>query len=62
MSGHPTLGGSVTEFSNSGAVLSGSNGYTNGNMYGSYSIAIDGSGDAWVPNYTNIAELRTLDP
>jgi hypothetical protein len=34
--------------SNSGAVLSGPEGYVSGNLFQPYQIAIDGSGNAWV--------------
>ena len=41
---------SVTELSSSGAVLSGTNGYTGGGLNLPWGIAIDGSGDAWATN------------
>jgi streptogramin lyase len=44
---------SVTKLSSAGAVLSGSNGYTNGGLATPYSVAIDHAGDAWVANNTN---------
>jgi len=44
-------GNTVTKLSNTGAVLSGANGYTVGGLNGPYAIAIDGAGNAWVPNF-----------
>jgi hypothetical protein len=41
---------SVTEFSSSGTVLSGANGYTGGGINGPQGLAIDSSGDAWIAN------------
>ena len=53
-------GGSISEFSSSGAAISGSNGYkassnvTSGySLSGPFAIAIDGSGNAWVLNNQN---------
>jgi hypothetical protein len=40
----------VVELSNSGAILSGANGYTDGNQNNNLGIAIDLSGNAWVAN------------
>jgi hypothetical protein len=50
---------SVTEFSSSGAVLSGANGYTAGGINGPQGIAIDASGNAWIANTFggNLVEL-----
>jgi len=42
---------SVTELSNSGAILSGVNGYTGGGLNMSKGIAIDDIGNAWITNY-----------
>jgi hypothetical protein len=42
---------SVTEFSNTGAILSGANGYTSGSLRFAIGIAIDLDGNAWVPGY-----------
>jgi hypothetical protein len=53
-------GDAVVEFSNSGTLLSGTNGYTGGGQVLSGGIAIDGSGDVWtVSNSTTgtVAEL-----
>jgi hypothetical protein len=52
---------SVTEFSSSGAVLSGANGYTAGGINGPQGIAIDASGNAWVANSFggNVVELSS---
>jgi len=44
---------SITEFSSSGVVLSGANGYTGGGLNAPTGIAIDGSGNAWITNYFN---------
>jgi hypothetical protein len=41
-------GASVTEFSNTGTVLSGTNGYTGGGLQTPQQIAIDGAGNAWI--------------
>lgn len=38
------------KLSNSGAILSGANGFTVGGLGGASGIAIDGSGNAWVAN------------
>jgi PKD repeat protein len=43
----------VAEFSKSGSVLSGANGYSGGGMNFPDAIAIDGSGDAWMLNSSN---------
>jgi hypothetical protein len=44
-------GNSVTELSNTGVPLSGTNGYTAGGTMGDPTvIAVDGSGDVWVPS------------
>jgi hypothetical protein len=47
-------GNSVTLLSNSGSILSGANGFTNGisGANGPTYIAIDGTGDAWITNQT----------
>jgi hypothetical protein len=42
--------GPVVKLSSSGAILSGANGFTDGNQRGTLSIAIDLSGNAWVAN------------
>jgi hypothetical protein len=44
---------SVTELSNTGAILSGASGYTGGNLSFAIGIAIDLDGNAWVPGYGN---------
>jgi PKD repeat protein len=44
--------GNVSEFSNSGSLLSGPNGYTGGGTFPwPTAMAIDGSGDIWVTNF-----------
>ncbi|MBB5062157.1 NHL repeat-containing protein [Granulicella mallensis] len=43
---------SVLEFSSTGAVLSGTNGYTGGLNKPNW-LAIDGSGNAWITNFNN---------
>jgi hypothetical protein len=43
-------GNSVVEFSNSGSILSGTNGYTGGGLATPSGIAIDGAGNVWVTN------------
>jgi PKD repeat protein len=50
---------SVTEFSNSGSILSGLSGFKAGGLSGPDGIAIDGSGDAWITNYwtNSVTEL-----
>ena len=55
---------SVSEYANSGTVLSGEQGFTSTNMWLPYEIAIDGSGNAWVLNEaTNFsATLTKLSP
>jgi sugar lactone lactonase YvrE len=40
----------VVELSSSGVILSGANGYTDGNQHGTLYLAIDLSGNAWVTN------------
>jgi hypothetical protein len=40
--------GNVVKFSNSGTVLSGTNGFTGGGLYKPFAIALDGQGNAWV--------------
>jgi hypothetical protein len=42
--------GNVVKFSNSGTVLSGTNGFTGGGLYKPFAIALDGQGNAWVGN------------
>ena len=42
---------SVTELSNTGAILSGANGYISGSLRFAIGIAIDLDGNAWVPGY-----------
>ena len=50
--------GSVVQLSDAGLILSGTNGYTGGGMYMPSAIAVDGTGDAWITDYTNsITEL-----
>jgi hypothetical protein len=51
--------GSVVEFSNTGAALSPSTGFGLGNALPGNSIAIDGSGNAWVPYGTGVAGLSS---
>ena len=50
---------SVSEISNSGIVISGSNGYMGGQMDDPYGIAIDGSGNVWITCYggSTVTEL-----
>jgi hypothetical protein len=50
---------SVSEFTNAGAAVSPSTGYTGGQQGFGWGIAIDGSGDTWVANYDkgSITEL-----
>jgi hypothetical protein len=52
---------SVTEFSNTGAILSGPTGYTGGGMNFAVAIAIDLAGNAWIPGYgnENVVELSS---
>jgi hypothetical protein len=38
----------IAEVSNSGTILSGSNGYTGGVSFSNVGIGVDGSGDVWV--------------
>jgi hypothetical protein len=42
--------GNVVKFSNSGTVLSGVNGFTGGGLNAPFAIALDGQGNAWVPD------------
>jgi streptogramin lyase len=49
--------GSVTEFSNSGSVLSGTGGYMGG-LVAPKSLAVDGSGDVWVINSSSNAAIE----
>jgi hypothetical protein len=44
---------SVTQLANTGAVLSGSSGYTAGSLNSPAAIAIDASGNAWIANSGN---------
>ena len=44
---------SVTEFSSSGSVLSGTSGWTGGGLFNPQSIAIDLQGNAWATNFSN---------
>jgi PKD repeat protein len=46
-------GNTVTEFSSSGAILSGGYGYTGGGLNAPTGIAIDGSGNVWIANGGN---------
>jgi len=52
---------SVSELSNSGAILSGANGYTGGGLDYPFGIAIDGSGNVWITNQTgnSVTELSS---
>jgi PKD repeat protein len=54
-------GNSVTKFSNTGTVLSGSSGFTGGGLNNPYGVAIDGSGNAWISNSSgnSITKLST---
>ncbi len=54
-------GGSVTELSGAGAVLSGTGGFTGGGLVGPKGIAIDKSGNAWIANAggNSIVELSS---
>jgi PKD repeat protein len=47
----------ITEFSNSGVVLSGSNGFSGGGLTNPFGIVIDGSGNIWVEDAANIVEF-----
>ena len=50
----------ITEFSSTGAVLSGATGYSGGGLYEPGAIAIDGSGNAWiVPTGSYVIELSS---
>jgi hypothetical protein len=53
---------SVTELSNAGVAVSGTNGFTAGGFNAPAAIAIDGSGNAWVANHGNnsITELSSM--
>ena len=53
------VGSSVTELSPSGAPLSPATGFTGGGLDGPEGIAIDGSGNVWVANYSgnSVTEL-----
>jgi streptogramin lyase len=51
--------GSISKFSSSGALLSGS-GFTAGNIYYPYGIAADSNGDIWVADYGHIGSSATL--
>src|ERR1700722_19907603 len=51
--------GSVVEFSNTGTALSPSTGFGLGNALPGDTIAIDGSGNAWVPYGTGVAGLSS---
>jgi streptogramin lyase len=46
-------GNSITKLSSSGAVLSGTTGFTGGGLTAPFSIAVDDSGNAWVANYVS---------
>jgi len=52
--------GSVTELSPTGAVLSGSDGYSAGGVYFPEAVAIDKSGNVWIANYghSTLSELQ----
>ena len=58
-----TNNNSVVEISSTGSFLSGSTGYTGGGLNFPFSIAIDGSGNAWVTNiasgHFNISEFSS---
>lgn len=64
---NPTLTSSMTEMSNSGTILSGNNGYIGGTVMGTsqpnasaaapQGIAIDGSGNVWMPFGTTVSEF-----
>src|ERR1039458_7232528 len=45
--------GGLSEFSNSGAALSPSTGYTGGGLVGVDGLAIDGAGNIWLSDLTN---------
>jgi hypothetical protein len=45
--------GGLSEFSNSGAALSPSTGYTGGGLIGVDALAIDGAGNIWLSDLTN---------
>src|SRR5665213_673577 len=47
---NPIANGSVVKLSNSGAPLSGANGFTGNGIFSPYGIAIDLSGNAWITN------------
>jgi hypothetical protein len=48
---------SVTELSNTGAAVSGSNGYTVGSVNLPAAIAVDAGGNAWVANSATVTEI-----
>ncbi len=65
---NPTLSSAVTEISNTGTILSGSNGFIGGTPMGTgqpnvpvtaspLGIAIDGSGNVWMPFGTTVSEF-----
>ncbi len=56
-----TFGGpySVTELSSSGAILSGSSGYTGGGLIKPVGLALDPSGNAWVAGAGNVVEFSS---
>ena len=51
----------ISEFSNTGASLSGTTGFTGGGLVTPYIIAIDPSGNAWVSNYygNNVSKFNS---
>ena len=51
--------GTITKFSASGALLSGS-GISAGNIYYPYAIAADSNGDIWVADYGHVGSTATL--
>jgi hypothetical protein len=53
------LANSVTEFSSTGAVLSGATGYTGGGLGTPRGIAIDGAGSAWIDNASGVTKLSS---
>jgi len=54
-------GDSITELSNSGVVLSGSNGYVSSVLSAPYSIAPDGSGNVWVSSGDIIGSCNLVE-
>jgi streptogramin lyase len=52
--------GTISEFTSSGTQISGSGGYIGGGLVSPYSLAIDGLGNLWAVNRTNLSELNSL--